>query len=79
MLHINFPHYYKFLSNLSTPEKGKLFVRNAVKAYELAPAINKAVILPDDEGQGRFCCSRYLSASVPKQVKNKTFTGISMY
>lgn len=56
-----------------------MFVRNAVKAYELAPAINKAVILPDDEGQGRFCCSRYLSASVPKQVKNKTFTGISMY
>lgn len=44
MFHITFPHYSKFLSNCSTPEKGNVFVRNAAKTYELAPAINKAEI-----------------------------------
>lgn len=42
MLHITFPHYPKFLSNSSTPEKGEVFVRIEAKSYEVAPTINKA-------------------------------------
>lgn len=42
MCSITIPHYSKFLSNFSTPEKVNVFVRNAAKTYKLAPAINKA-------------------------------------
>lgn len=42
MCSITIPHYSKFLSNFSTPEKVNVFVRNVAKTYKLAPAINKA-------------------------------------
>ena len=44
----------------------------------MASVLHKAVILPDDERHARFCGSRYLPTSLPKQVKNKICLGISL-
>lgn len=79
MLHITFPHHSKFLSNLSTPEKGKGFVRNAAKSYEPAPAINKAESFCQMMKDMPSSVVRDICQSLcPSKLKIKHFQVISM-